>query len=151
MAKRQRLQVVIEVKIPVPRSQRLRDDRNDDDGDDVGDDGVEDDADDFDNREGKQWRLEARWVKAQVFVWKGFVEGNERNWELGEAISGACGSADDGEVEVEEMGGDGDGERSEVREEEAELGNLRLDGDSEWARPGVFGEGREVDSHAVEW
>jgi len=137
VAKWQRLQVVIEVKVPVPRSQRLEED-----GDDY-DDGNDDD----DASENIKWRLEARWLEAQAFVWKAFVEGNERNWELGEAIAGAYESGDM-EVEVEEIAGDAD--RSEVGEE-AELGNLRLDGDSEWARPGVFGKGKSVESPAVEW
>lgn len=79
------------------------------------------------NDGGDQWRLEARWVEAQVFVWKGSVEGDERSWELGEAIPGAYDDGDDGEIEVGEMGGEG---RSEVGEE-AELGNLLLDGDGE--------------------
>ena len=140
VAKRQRRRVVVEVKVPVLRGERGRVD---------GADNVVD-GDDFDNREGRQWRLEARWVEAQVFVWRGFVEGSERNWELGEAISGAYDEGGGLGIEIEEMG-DG-GERGEVGEEEAELGKLRLDGESEWARPGVFGEGNDIaDAQAVEW
>lgn len=84
-------------------------------------------------------------MEAQVFVWKGCVEGHGQRWELGEAISGAYDDGD--EIEVGEMGGEG---RSVVGDE-AELGNLRLDGDGEWALPPVFGGGKVVDANAVEW
>jgi len=144
VAKRQRRRVVVEVKVPVTRAERGRVG-----GDDVGEND-DHDGEDYDYREGRRWRLEARWVEAQVFVWRGFVEGSERNWELGEAISGAYDEGGGLGIEVEDVGGGG--ERGEVGEEEAELGKLRLDGESEWARPGVFGEGNDIaDAQAVEW
>ena len=97
------------------------------------------------------WRLEARWVEAQVFVWRG-ARGEESSvvkWELGAAISGAYDSGD-GEIEVVE-GWDA-GENVGESEGEWEVGDLRLDGQSEWAGDVVWcGSGREVDVRRVEW
>ena len=128
VAKRQRLKVVIEVKVPIAQSERLAHANEDED------------------YERRNWRLEARWVEAQVFVWKGAIEGNEQSWELGEAVSGSY-DGGDRELEIDSMGGR---ETDEVGEG-AELGNLRLDGDNEWAQPAVFGDGRYIDPFAVEW
>jgi len=108
VAKRQRLKVVIEVKVPIPESERLAQANEDED------------------YERRNWRLEARWVEAQIFVWKGAIEGNEQSWELGEAVSGFY-DGGDRELEIDSMGGREKSD-SEVGGE-AELGNLRLDGD----------------------
>jgi hypothetical protein len=156
VAKRRRLKVVIEVKVPIPLSERPEVDGSDEEGDDEAEDEGDDEADDEgeeednggngDDYESRNWRLEARWVEAQVFVWRGSTEGNEPSWELGEAISGSY-DGGDREVKLDDMRG---GKKSEVWEE-AELGNLVLDGDSEWAQPGVFGSGSDIDPFAVEW
>jgi hypothetical protein len=131
VAKRQRLKVVIEVKAPIPRSERPVQIREHDD-----------------DYESRNWRLEARWVEAQVFVWKGVVEGNEQNWELGEAVSGSYDSGDR-ELDIDSMGGREKSD-SEVGEE-AESGNLRLDGNGGWDQPPVFGDGKVIDQFAVQW
>ena len=65
---------------------------------------------------------------------------------MGEAISGSY-DGGDREVKLDDMRG---GKKSEVWQE-ADLGNLVLDGDSEWAQPGVFGSGSDIDPFAVEW
>jgi hypothetical protein len=117
VAKRERLQVVVEVRVPVPRSQRVVVTLDTDDDHDV-------------DGESRKWRLEARWLEARVFVWRGAVEGNGQSWELGEAIAGLYDGGDRGEVEVKENVGV---VKDEVGEEEVGLGDLRLDGDSEWA------------------
>ena len=125
VAKRTRHKVAIEVKVPVPLTQRASDK--------------------------EAWRLEARWVEAQVFVWRG-ARGEESSvvkWELGAAISGAYDSGD-GEIEVVE-GWDA-GENVGESEGEWEVGDLRLDGKSEWAGDVVWcGIGREVDVRRIEW
>jgi len=98
------------------------------------------------------WRLEARLVEAQVFVWRegARVESGKVGWELGEAISGAY-EVDDGEMEVVDCwGGVNDGVGED--EGEWEVGDLTLDGKSEWAGAVVWGRsGREVDVKDVEW
>jgi hypothetical protein len=150
VAKRQRLKVVIEVKAPIPKSQRPEKAEAEDKGGDER--GYEDEGrkkDDCESHERGIWRLEARWLEAQVYVWKGdVVEGNERSWELGEAIKGSY-DVGDRELKIEDMSLSG-GKTGEVGEE-AEMGNLLLDGDSEWAQPGVFGRGGDIDASAVEW
>jgi len=132
VAKRQRLKVVIEVRVPIPRSERPA--RTN-----------EDDEDDYESR---NWRLKARWVEAEVFVWKGAVEGTEQSWELGEAVSGSY-DGGDRELDIDSMGGREKSD-SEVGEE-AESGNLRLDGNGGWDQPPVFGDGKVIDQFAVQW
>lgn len=126
VAKRTRHKVVVEVKVPVPMEQRA-------------------------SVKG-MWRLEARWVEAQVFVWRA-VKGEEScgvKWELGAAISGAY-EGGDGEIEVVEVWGGGEDAVGES-EGEWEVGDLRLDGKSEWAGAVVWcGIGREVDVRRIEW
>jgi hypothetical protein len=150
VAKRRRLRVVIEVKVPIPLSERPEVDGGDEEGEDEGGDGGDDegndDSDNNDNYQSRNWRLEAKWVEVQAFVWRGSTEGNEPSWELGEAISGSY-DGGDREVKLDDMRG---GKKSEVWQE-AELGNLVLDWDSEWAKPGVFGSGSVIDPFAVEW
>ena len=101
----------------------------------------------------EKWRLEARWVEAQVFVSRGGKgERGMVKWELGEAISGAY-EVGDGEMEVVDcwsavedvVSGD---------ESEWETGDLTLDGKSEWAGAVVWGgsgSGKEVDLRKIEW
>ena len=110
----------------------------------------------------EKWRLEARWVEAQVFVSRGGKgegesesEGGMMGWELGRAIEGVYEVDGGGEMEVvdstawgaveEEDGGSGE-------ESEWEMGDLTLDG--EWAGEVVWGgswNGREVDLRKIEW
>lgn len=106
----------------------------------------------------EMWRLESRWVEAQVFLWRGGKgESSGEGWELGEAIRGAYEDGD-GEMEVVECW-DGVESESEAGEEgtpsvggEWEVGDLRLDGRSEWAGDVVWcASGREVDVRRVEW
>lgn len=100
----------------------------------------------------EKWRLEARWVEAQVFVSRrGKAESGMVEWELGEAISGAYEVDDDGEMEVVECWGGVEDVGSED-EGEWEVGDLTLDGKNEWAGDVVWcGSGREVDFKTVEW
>jgi hypothetical protein len=150
VAKRRRLKVVIEVKAPIPRSQRPEKAEDEDKGgDEVKDEAGGEGGDDAADYERRNWRLEARWLEAQVYVWKGDIEGNEQSWELGEAIEGSY-DGGDRELKIEDMSLNG-GKNGEIGEE-AELGNLLLDGDSEWAQPGVFGGGGgDIDPSSVEW
>jgi hypothetical protein len=99
----------------------------------------------------EKWRLEGRWVEAQVFVSRGGRgEIGAVKWELGEAISGAY-EVDDGEIEVVDCWGKVDHGFSED-EGEWETASLTLDGESEWAGPVVWGgSGREVDVKNIEW
>jgi hypothetical protein len=98
-----------------------------------------------------KWRLEGRWVEAQVFVSRGAREQSGTvEWELGEAISGAY-EVDDGEIEVVDCWGKVDHCVSED-EGEWETASLTLDGESEWAGPVVWGGSRrEVDVKNIEW
>jgi hypothetical protein len=146
VAKRQLLRVVIEVKAPIPESQRPEKAEDEDTGGDEGGDEAEGDGKgDTDDWEGRVWRLEARWVEAQVYVWKGdVVEGDERSWEWGAAMEGAY-DGGDRELKIEDLSL---GKKGEVGEE-AGMGNFLLDGDSEWAQPGVFGV--DIDPSTVEW
>lgn len=94
IAKRKRHKVVVEVKVPVPMDQRTSVD--------------------------EKWRLEARWVEAQVFVSRGgSAECGMVEWELGQAISGAYEVGDDGEMEVVKCWG---GVEDVVSEDEGEWG-----------------------------
>jgi hypothetical protein len=99
----------------------------------------------------EKWRLEARWVEAQVFVSRaGKGEGGMWKWELGEAIAGAY-EVGDGGIEVVECWGAMEDGGSED-EGEWEVGDLTLDGKSEWAGAVVWcGRGREVDVKNIEW
>jgi hypothetical protein len=100
----------------------------------------------------EKWRLEARWAEAQVFVWRGAKgELGTMPWELGEAMLGAYESGDRGMEVVECWGGIEDA----VGDEDVgewEVGDLTLDGKSEWAgavewcrREGV------LDAREIEW
>ena len=128
VAKRKLHNVVVEVKTPIPAAQR--------------------------KSANEQWRLEARWVEAQVFVWRGGVEeesGMTGEWKLGEALSGAYEVDGEGEMEVVECWG---GVEDVVSEDESEweMGSLTLDGKSEWAGDVVWcRSGREVDLRMIEW
>ena len=126
VAKRKRHKVVVEVKTPVPLDRRTS--------------------------VSEKWRLEARWVEAQVFISRGGKgEVGTLGWELGEAISGAYDVDDDGEIEVVDRWGGDEGVASED-EGEWEAGDLTLDGKSEWAGDVVWcRSGREVDVENVEW
>lgn len=99
----------------------------------------------------EKWRLEARWVEAQVFVSRGGSgEVGTPEWELGQAISGAY-DVDDGNIEVVDCW---DGVEDVISEDEGEweAGDLTLDGKSEWAGDVVWcGSGREFDVKNVEW
>ncbi|KAM0700845.1 hypothetical protein Q7P35_012567 [Cladosporium inversicolor] len=127
VVKRKLHNVVVEARTPIPADQR--------------------------KSANEQWRLEARWVEAQVFVWRvGMEEGGATvEWELGEAISGAY-EGDGGEMGVVSCWG---GKESVVvgsseGEGEWEVGDLTLDGKSEWAGEVVWG-GRDVDGRVIEW
>lgn len=126
IAKRKRHKVIVEVRVPVPVEQRTS--------------------------VGEKWRLEARWVEAQVFVSRGgTAESGMVEWELGEAISGAYEVDGEGEMEVVECWG---GVEDVVSEDESEweMGSLTLDGKSEWAGDVVWcRSGREVDLRMIEW
>jgi hypothetical protein len=97
------------------------------------------------------WRLDARWVEAQVFVWRGAKGESSGVWSLGEAIEGIYGSGP-GEIDVVENWGRVDGELDGRSSGEGvwEVGDLRLDGRSEWAGP-VSWRGREVETGDVAW
>jgi hypothetical protein len=125
VAKRTRQKVVVEVKCPIPVDERKS---------------VQ-----------EKWRLEARWVEAQVFVWRGGRgESATVEWELGEAISGAY-EVDDGKMEVVDCWGAVDHGVSED-EGDWETASLTLDGKSDWTGPVVWGGGgREIDMKRIEW
>ena len=90
-------------------------------------------------------------MEAQVFVSRGGkAESSIVEWRLGEAISGAY-EVDDGEMDVVDCWG---GVEDVISEDEGEweVGNLTLDGKSEWAGDVVWcGSGREVDVKSIEW
>jgi hypothetical protein len=101
----------------------------------------------------EMWRLEARWVEAQVFVWRGSKgELGTVRWELGDAISGVY---EGGHVEmnvVDYWGGVEDVGSGGEDEGEWEVGDLTLDGKSEWAGAVVWcGSWRQIDMERVEW
>lgn len=124
MAKRVRHKVVIEVRVPIPEG-----------------------------REGEKekWRIEARWVEAQVFKWRGAVNETGEGWELGKMVAGTYGDGV-GEMKVVGDWGRVDGqEASEVEGLVMEARNLSLDGRSEWADPVTFGEGKGRLESEVEW
>jgi len=149
VAKRKRLKVVVEVRVSIPRSQVPKDYEGDDGGADEAEHEAEHEGEDGNgggDYETRNWRLEARWIEAQVFMWRGAVDGNEQSWELGEAIQGSY-DGGDREVKLEDMSVE---VKDEV-EEKVELGDLVLKGDSEWAQPVLFGGGDVVDPFAVEW
>lgn len=100
----------------------------------------------------EKWRLKAQWLEAQVFVSRGGkAESGMVEWELGEAISGAYEVDGGGEMEVVECWGRVEDVVSED-EGEWEVGDLTLDGKSEWAGDVVWcGHGREVDLRRIEW
>jgi hypothetical protein len=123
VAKRTHHKVVMEVRVPIPSHKRSS-------------------ANDV-------WRLEARWVEAQVFVWRGGRGEHSGTWNLGDAIEGVYGSGD-GEIDVVENLGRDDGEVEEgsSSEGEWELDDLLMDGRSEWAAP-ISWRGREVETRRV--
>lgn len=124
VAKRVRLPVVLEVCVPVPRAERVD--------------------------ESERWRLEARSVVAQVFVWRGKVEGKGREWRLGEMIAGGYGTEDEG-IHVVQMGEGGESDQiGGDADAEWVYGDLSLDG-SEWGGEAVFADGRVVDLRSVGW
>lgn len=90
-------------------------------------------------------------MEAQVFVSRGVkAESGAVQWALGKAISGGY-EVDDGEMEVVDCWG---GVEDVIGEDEGEweMGELTLDGKSEWAGAVVWcGDGREVDVNNIEW
>ncbi|KAM0722122.1 hypothetical protein Q7P37_001563 [Cladosporium fusiforme] len=128
-AKRRRINVVVEVRVPVARMEREA------------------------GFESERWRVEARRVVAQVYVWRGGgVEDGfcGREWDLGRFLSGEYeGGLEEMEVVgAQEWGGEkGEGE-GDVKGVERDLG---LDGRIDWTFPPVYGEWGEEELRMVEW
>lgn len=76
--------------------------------------------------------MEARWVEAQVFKWRGVSDERRKGWELGEAVWGVYGSGI-GEMDVVTSEDWGRREVDESDEGFVETRELELDGRSEWA------------------
>lgn len=127
VATRIRCKVVIEVSVPVTRKER--------------------------STAGERWRLVPRCVEAQVFAGRGVQDGTAAEWKLNEALRGAY-DHDTGTGQIRAVKGldgyvIGDDEESSG-EGDLEVGDLRLDGRSDWAGPIVW-SGNEVDDKTVEW
>lgn len=91
-------------------------------------------------------------MDAQVFVGRGVQDGRAAEWKLNEALRGAY-DRDIGNGEIRAVKGlDGyviEDDESDG-EGDLEVGDLRLDGRSDWAGPIVW-SGNEVDDETVEW
>jgi len=92
-------------------------------------------------------------VEAQVFVWRGVIgESRGVEWELGDAILEVY-EGGDAEMDVVDCwGGVEDVGSGGESEGEWDLGDLTLDGKSDWAGAVVWHrQGREIDVRKVDW